>query len=369
VLDTGFLYFDTFTPKTGAWRWYDDETHETPTTPLAGENSAPASVAAQDSIKLRISVAESAGVRGDNVKFRLQYATSSDFSTGAYAVVEQGACTGTSGWCYADGAGVDTVRITTKTLSDADACTASVGAGCGTHNESGTSVSIFSHPPGAVAEYEFTITPSGATINTVYFFRLFDVSANTNVPLNTGATLPSLMMEGATLTFTIVGMPSGTSTASVTTDTATTPTGVPFGALPLSLSKIAAHRLTVSTNASQGYRIFVYQRQGLLGTGSDEIAPVSGTNTAPASWMTACNLSAAGCFGYHSSEAVLGGGSGRFAADDTYAGFSSTPDEIAYSATPTSGKSTDIVYRVEARGGQQAGDYNTELVYIVTPVF
>ena len=77
----------------------------------------------------------------------------------------------------------------------------------------------------------------------------------------------------------------------------------------------------------------------------------------------------AGCFGYHTSETVLAGGSTRFAADDTYAGFSSTLSEVAYSGTPVNNKTTNVVYKVEAHDLQAAGSYTTSLAYIVVPVF
>ena len=100
LLDTGFLYFDSYTPKQQNWRWYDDETNETPTTPLAGENVAPSNVSTSNTIKLRVTIAETADIGATNVKYRLQYATSTDFASGAY-VVETANCSTNSVWCYA----------------------------------------------------------------------------------------------------------------------------------------------------------------------------------------------------------------------------------------------------------------------------
>jgi hypothetical protein len=144
---------------------------------------------------------------------------------------------------------------------------------------------------------------------------------------------------------------------------------VPFGTLPIGSSVIGAHRLTVSTNATQGYRIFAFQRQGFLNEISGEIPPVDAPNASPLGWVNACASTSSGCYGYHSSAAVLAGGSTRFAADDTYARFESSPDEIAYNAVPVASKSTDMVYRVEVRDTQESGGYSTDLVYVVTPVF
>ena len=272
-------------------------------------------------------------------------------------------------WCYATGAGVDNVGITTGVLSDSDSCSAGVGNGCGTHNTSGTALSTFTQVKSAATEYEFTVQESGAVPTTVYFFRAVLITATTSVPLAVGASYPSLSTGGGTLTFSIDGLPVATSTSGVTTNVDTTATSVPFGQVPFSGSSIAANRLTVSTNAVTGYRIFAFERQDLVNQFAAAVPPVLGTNTSPLSWSSGCGTTVAGCWGYHSNASVLSGGSTRFAPDDTYAQFSSSPDEVAYSALPVTNQSTDMVYRLAVNQDQEPGDYSTELVYIVTPVF
>ncbi|MFM2330850.1 MAG: hypothetical protein RLZZ26_357, partial [Candidatus Parcubacteria bacterium] len=365
----GFLYLDSFAPKGGSWRWYDDESDETPSVPLAGENVAPASIDDGNTMKLRWTFHEAANIGSAGVKFRLQFATSSDFESPAN-VAEQGSCLTNSKWCYDDGAGVDNAVITTGVLSDSDSCVASTGLGCGTHNESGVTPSTFAQSKSTATEYEFTLKASGATPGAVYFFRAILVSATTSVPLFSGATYPSIALSGGTLSFSINGLPSATTTAGVTTNVDTTSTGVPFGALPFSGSSVAANRLTVSVNASSGYKIFAYEREQLTDGGAAEIPPVLGTNTSPLSWSDGCEATSTGCWGYHSSASVLSSGdSARFAPEDSYAQFSSDPSEVAYSAVPVTGQSTDMVYRLSVNHEQDPGDYTTELVYIVTPVF
>lgn len=366
----GFLYFDSFTPRQQNWRWYDDETNETPTSPLAAENVAPSNVSDLSVNKLRVSVAEVAGFGQEGTKFRLQFSTSSDFSTGAYNVVEAANCTPTSMWCYADGAGADGDLISTAVLSDSDSCVASVGDGCGTHNESGTTTSTFTHRMNVTAEYEFTVLESGASVNTVFFFRLFDTTSGSEVPLNSGKMHPSLSSAGTTLTFTIGGIPASTLTSGTTTTIETTSDSVPFGSLLINSSALGAQRLTVTTNAGQGYAIFSYAEQNLVGSSAAEIPPVAATNQSPLGWTTACETSASGCYGYHTSDAVLAGGSTRFAADDTFAQFSTTSlSEIAYSAGPVTNRITDVVYKVEVHEEQTADNYTTGVVYIVVPTF
>jgi hypothetical protein len=365
ILNSGYLFFETFRPESSAWRWYSDEENATPLSPLANEGVAPSNVSGI--IKLRITVAEQAGIGAAGAKFRLQYATSSGFTAGGTFVVEDSECTGSSVWCYADGVATDGDGIQTALISDADTCVLGIGNGCGTHNESGTSSSAFNHSPGATTEYEFTIQDSGASGNTVYFFRLYDMTSSSTVSFVSGGSYPSLSTSGASLSFSIGGLPLATSTEGIATDVETTATAIPFGLLTLNSAIEAAQRLTVSTNAGQGYKIFALQRQGLLSYNA-EIDPVAATNETPASWISGCT-GTAGCFGYHSGEDVLEGGSTRFAANDTYASFSSQPKEIAYNSGPATDKHTDIVYKVEARELQEAGSYESNIVFIVTPVF
>jgi hypothetical protein len=368
ALAAGFLYFDSFTPESQQWRWYSDYSNETPSTPLGAENFSPLNINNGDTLKLRITVNEIADIGAAGAKFFLQYSTSSDFSTGAIWVVEQGSCTGSSLWCYANGGGSDNGVITTGLLSDADSCVAGVGTGCGTHNESAVSVSTVTHQRSAATEYEFTIVQSGAPPNTTYFFRLVNAMASTSVPLKSGASYPSVATGGTTLSAAISGIASSTAVEGVTTDIDTTATGVHFGALPLGTPITAAQQITVSTNANSGYRIYAFQRQGLLDAAGSEIDPVVGTNASPVAWTSGC-VADSGCYGYHAGDDVLLGGSARFAPNDTYAAFTGSADEVAYSAGPATDRTTNMVYRVEARTLQEAGQYSSSIVYIVVPVF
>ncbi len=371
ILRAGFLYFDEFAPKSQRWQWYDDEANETPVTPLAAENVAPANIANQNIIKLRLTI-KTASIGGKDIKYKLQFSEYSDFSQGVNNIVEIGSCTGNSLWCYADGGGVDNGIIATKVLTDADACSGGVGNGCGTHNESGTSASTFNHKNDAATEFEFTIKQAGSRANATYFFRAFDVTNNKAVPLNTGEAFPSLSIEGTALTFTIDGLGAETETEGITTDVATTPTAVFFGTIGFNAETEAAQRLTVSTNATEGYQIFVFQRQGFLHSsyGATQIDPVTGTNVSPTNWTPiGCVSTASGCYGYHAGDDTLAGGSTRFSPNDTYAQFTSSAEEVAFSSVPVTSEATDIVYKTKITNQQPAGDYSSAAVYIVVPTF
>ncbi|MFT5036571.1 MAG: hypothetical protein ACI9VM_000133 [Candidatus Azotimanducaceae bacterium] len=360
-----------YTPTLNLWRFFDDETNITPVSALAATNTAPIDIANDNIFKLRTTIQESKGVIGTNIKIKLQFSEFSDFSESVFDVVSSSTCATNASstsylWCYADAAGIDNAQIDESVLSDAGSCTGGSGDGCGTHNEGTSSTTAtFDHPGYAISEYEFTLEHAGARANAVYYFRLYDVTNATSVPAS--STYPSVVTEGAALTFTVEGLSSGTLTEGTTTDVTTTPTGVPFGSVPLDTSYKAAQTITVDTNATQGYQVLLFTRQTLLNTYAETIPAVTGTNASPVGWYSGCLSSATGCFGYHAGDDTLNG-STRFAADDSYAAFDTTPQEIMYSSVPAN-ESSDIVYGVQVTGMQPAGDYETEIVYMAIPVF
>ena len=369
LVDVGAMYFDPVAPAVGHWHWYSDVSDETPTVGMAPEDVSPSSVVNLATIKLRVGLHETAGIGADGVKFALQYSTSSDFSSSVNMVQEIGSCVASSTWCYASGAGADNAIITTAVLTGSGPCVASVGNGCGTHNTSGVSTSSFTQLASVTTEYEFTLQESGASADTVYFFRPINLVTGLAVPVDATSTSPSLSTEGATLTFTIGGIATSTPAGGVTTNITTTSNNVPFGSLSLNTPVTGAQSLVVSTNAAQGYEIYAYEQQGLQGDTGGQFTPVSGTNATPVGWSAGCVATSTSCYGYHTDESVLAGGSTRFAADDTYAQFASRPQEVAYSSGPTYNRTTHIVYKVVAKDLQAAGNYTGGVVYIVVPTF
>jgi len=361
-----------YTPTLNQWRFYDDETNGTPLTPLALENTAPIDIANNNIVKLRTTVQESTGGRGTDIKFKLQFSEYSDFSQEVFDVVSSTTCainaTTTSDlWCYADAAGVDNAVIDSAVLSDADACTGGVGAGCGTYNEGvSTTTATFDQSAYAITEYEFTLAHAGARANAVYYFRLFDSTNEAVVPASTSQ--PSLVTEGAGLTFTVGGLDAGTAIGSIVTDATTTQSAVSFHSIPFDVEHEAAHRLTIDTNATEGYQVFMYVDQSLTNTYGSIIPEVTGTNASPLSWIGGCATPTFGCFGYHSTDSSLLGGDVRFGADDSYAAFSTAPQEVMYSSIP-SNESHDIVYKIQVGEQQPAGDYQNTITYIAVPVF
>lgn len=359
-----------FGAQSQAWRWYDDAEQETPVTTLAATNSAPIDIDFDNAIMLRMTLREVNGATGNNIKYKLQFSESSSFAT-TTDVSEVGTCTNLSYWCYTDGGGVDNALVTTRTLGDTHPCVAGVGDGCGTHNESGTTTSTYVHKKGAASEFAFTIRSSGARTNRVYYFRAYDVTNNEPVPLGTSSpAYPSLVTKGASLTFVMSGIASSTTLEGVTTDFATGSTTINFGSVPIDTMREGAHRFVVNTNGTQGYQLFMTMSGDLTTSSGSTIGQVTATNAAPLAWATGCAAEARSCFGYHTSDDTLYGGSTRFSAIDTYARLSTTTlDEVGYSSQPIVGDSVDVVFRMFVRQSQDAGQYEARIRYISVPMF
>jgi hypothetical protein len=369
--NTGPVNYSDFAPVSQTWRWYGDANDETPTSSLAAENAAPSNIADAQIIKLRLNIKETSGIMGgSDFKLRLQFAQSSDFTASPGFVAEAGSCTATSTWCYATSTGGnDNQIISTAVLSTSDPCVSGVGSGCGTHNTSGISTATSTQAAGATTEYEFTIMASGAITGDTYFFRAINTADDSVIPLGATSSYPSLVTQGATLTFSVNGLSQGTSTNGVTTNVSTTATGIPFGTLALGTSTIAAQRLSITTDAANGYEIYTEQDQPLTDAHGDQVPGVAGTNLSPVSWETGCSASTTGCYGYHAGSPVLSGGSTRFAADDSYAALTSTIAEVGYGPSPASNNAMDMVYRIQVGGTQGTGNYQDNIIYVVAPSF
>jgi len=288
---------------------------------------------------------------------RLQYSTFSVFSADVHYVGEQASSSVI--WIYGDGVDDDDDAVTTALLTGA--------VNGATHNESGVSTSSFTHLSSSVAEWEFTIKNNSAPNSISYYFRAYDVANGAPVELNSGFSYPSLTTEAGSLSFSASGFGSGGSTEGVTANIDTTPSSIPLGNLSLLSDAIGVQRFEVSTNAGSGYQLFVYQRQNLLSGNGADIDPVSGENATPDIWPAAPNPSA---FGYHTGDDTLSGSqTSRFAPNNTYAKFETSPQEISYSPIPVENEIVDLVFRVGVSNMQEAGEYETEIVYILVPTF
>jgi hypothetical protein len=183
-----------------------------------------------------------------------------------------------------------------------------------------------------------------------------------------------------TITFTVAGVNSSTSTCGITTDVTSTATTVPFGTLALNTFKEAAHTLTVSTNAASGYSVTAVENDQLGKDGGTTPNIVdtpcdSGpcTQSAEQEWSTATNNG----FGYsldNDDAAAIafqhdtGGGTfkSRQFAD---AANSEAAVELFSSTTVANSQNINICYRISVGATQAAGDYENNITYTATATF
>jgi hypothetical protein len=185
-------------------------------------------------------------------------------------------------------------------------------------------------------------------------------------------------------TFTINGVATGTTMLNgATTTKASTATTLPFGTLPLNTPVTLAQRLTVATNAINGFVVTVKEDQNPLSqTGADIDLFRNGEATAtPIPWISPSSTlnveTTYGHIGVTSDDQDLN--SGEFGSTSTplFAGnFQATTTRTVFSATGTAdgitsniGSST-VAFRIQIGALQEAAtDYTNTLTYVATPTF
>jgi hypothetical protein len=188
------------------------------------------------------------------------------------------------------------------------------------------------------------------------------------------------------LTFTIAGINSGVSACGVNTDVTTTALTVPFGGLTIAAFVDAAQKLTVTTNALNGYAVTVAEndqvsRGGLVCTSDTPSntciadATVAGaSHTTSADWTDPTDYG----FGY-SIGAVTSGVTPAFYYNESSRTFSAkhfadlehpeVPQVIFSRGTVASNDQADVCYRIAPAATNVAGNYENYLVYTASATF
>ena len=197
----------------------------------------------------------------------------------------------------------------------------------------------------------------------------------------------------SSLTFTVSGTSTGATVNGVNCDEDTTATTTPFGTLDFD-PRTVCQDLSVASNATEGFSVTVWADGELTSDGGANINSFNNSPTGSGSstlaelsdWTPPLNIldnyNTYGHMGLTSADATLDNGVwgavdpfdvGGAAAD--YAGFNSTdPIQVMYHDGPTLGNNagkgyTSVAYTVEIDSLQEAGDYETTLTYICTPVY
>jgi len=176
------------------------------------------------------------------------------------------------------------------------------------------------------------------------------------------ATVPSY------LTFDILPVSDGTVNGASITQSTLSSSAVDFGTYYGADDRIAAHDLSVSTNATDGYIVTVEYDQ-TMSSSVDQIYPFTATNDNPLSWSSPSGAGIEGYFGYTTSDQSLYTPPYDRFANNKWAAFSALPQEVAYASSPVSNDTTRIGYRLDITNLQAAGQYNTTITYIAVPTF
>ena len=161
-----------------------------------------------------------------------------------------------------------------------------------------------------------------------------------------------------------------------------TATTIPFGTLSAGTEKVAAHDITITTNAGGGYTVTASHSANVQGTGAplisgatNNIDPFSGTNGTPTTWSapggTTANTNTA-FFGYTTNDSTLcTGTAARFTSSggNKWAGSSTVGQEVACSAAGVSSETTRLGWEIEANDIHPAGSYTGTVILVATPTY
>jgi hypothetical protein len=222
--------------------------------------------------------------------------------------------------------------------------------------------------PASEGSYEIAFNPVGATDSgwtRVVILNDVDVTAAVDT----------------VFTFTVAGLPAGSSVNVTTTTGSTASTSIPFGTLVAGVATTSAQALTVTTNAANGYSVTVQIDQPLQSsTGADIDSFIEGADTVtPTAWVpptpTLGQENSYGHWGVTSEDDATSRAPGDEFNANEWAAASTSPRVVMGHTGPADGSTagvgtTRVGYKVQISNLQEAGDdYSTTLTYVATPVF
>lgn len=224
--------------------------------------------------------------------------------------------------------------------------------------------------PSGIQSYEFLVELANATTD----------SGRTRVAIVDYVTVTAIVETS--FDFVVSGLATSSAVNGESTTGSTTALEIPFGVLAADTEYVLAQRLSVETNAANGFVVTVEQDGNLRSsTGADIDGFSNGTyvNT-PVAWTapsdSLLNENTWGHWGITSNDSNLNGNEFNVGAGgDRWVAASTTPRIIFSHNDPSDGTTqdvgrADVAYKVEITPLQEAGDdYTTTLMYVATPTF
>lgn len=235
-------------------------------------------------------------------------------------------------------------------------------------NASGNRLSNPATPTNGNQSYEIDITAGASD------------SGSTRVVILDSVTVTAAV--DTIFTFSVNGLPAGSSMNGDTSTGASGSTTIPFGELTANNATTVAQQLAVSTNAANGFTVTV-QTDGQLesSTGADIDAFDDGVvSTLPATWSApAGTVGSENTYGHWgvTSDDPSANRASEFGSQE-YVGVDTTPVNVMSHTGPVNGTNeggigqgtTTVGYQIEISALQEAGDdYTAQLIYVATPTF
>ena len=250
--------------------------------------------------------------------------------------------------------------------TDVIASNATVTIRIGTNAISGGTGTNQIENPG-VGQYEITVDVGGVDSGTTMVAIVAAVTVSATVETR--------------FDFTVDGVNSGELVNGDTVTATSTNNSIPFGVLVANTQATAAHDLTISTNAANGFVVTVHTDQQLTaGNGADIDGFVDGSyTTTPVAWTGPTPVFGSentyGHWGITTNDDTTSPALTQVFGSQEYVSASTTPVEIFRHNGPTDGTTqgvgiTRVGYSVEISDLQEAAnDYTATLTYVATPVF
>lgn len=239
----------------------------------------------------------------------------------------------------------------------------------------------------------FTGVTNPSTINTTYYARTTTYSDTGSTVIDGPTTAGFAILDTTSIavsanvdssfTFSVAGVSSGANFNGGTGNINVTTTGatIPFSSLTAGTPKIAAHDLTVTTNANNGYTVTASASATaqagfppLISGATNNIDAFTGTNSTPATWSSPGGTSAnvnTGFFGYSTEDSSLCTGTAtRFTSGGAkWAGTTTTGTEVACSAAAVTSETTRVGWQAEINNVQPGGSYTGTVILVATPTY
>ena len=160
------------------------------------------------------------------------------------------------------------------------------------------------------------------------------------------------------IAFTVASVGAGQSVNGAATTVETTTSTIPLGAVTINNNAIAAHDLSVTTNAGSGYTVNVHYTDKPV-SGLNDIDDHTGDHTTPTGMAAGTEA-----FGYTTADTTYS----QFQTNK-YSKFTAVGAAIANNTTAVSNETTRIAYQAAIDGTTPAGTYLTTVVLTCTPAY